>query len=619
MEEIILNRLQITGVLDETTPYCVVKEVLEAHNLSSNKIDEKNLSFSILQNEINKLNSYRPITLMGSLEDNIRYLATFVNPNCKTWTKRSLLKAYEHLINFPKENPAILINISYCQKDRDNIEGYNACMLYSLCKNYGIDTNWKMNCISMTHLLQKLSIDTTKLRMNLAPLLESLTRTQLVNIYGLLEKNITRKQILSLLPESSVSDNKTQEKKAMLHLDQDKLIQCHKNFTDINYLLISMNPKNHYEAIILSGLVYRLNISESKFPLQEYEELSNSKNIDIYVPIDNIFRKKFFHNKTWYNLSHHWCSELSFLYSEKELKQFCIQEGYDKEDFRSYDALTLLHMSRISLNIYLGKNVYDYEQDITPIDMDTLSEIPNFDCLTLGILNEPISLKTYSIKEISNVFVNYKNYVNPENQKEALSEKLIRKIQSFSSIELQKAINVVEKWKQYSNEYSDSLRKIYLENKNISTYLYKILESGMFMRGWKVISEKYPLNENSTKLVDSDMQFKLEENVFSSIREIQEWIESDKINESERKILKDLPLMKFSHEGDTKIFIVTPDPDDGTSMYNRLEIVLDGNKHKNMKSCIRLSSNILLYSVYFYLCALGLPEPFNIFELEHIT
>jgi hypothetical protein len=52
---------------------------------------------------------------------------------------------------------------------------------------------------------------------------------------------------------------------------------------------------------------------------------------------------------------------------------------------------------------------------------------------------------------------------------------------------------------------------------------------------------------------------------------------------------------------------------------DRLQIVLDGNKYKNMKSCIRLSSNILLHSVYFYICSLGLPEPYNIFELEHIT
>jgi hypothetical protein len=41
-------------------------------------------------------------------QDNIRYIATFVNPQCKTWTKRSLLKAYDHLLNFPRYSLSLL-------------------------------------------------------------------------------------------------------------------------------------------------------------------------------------------------------------------------------------------------------------------------------------------------------------------------------------------------------------------------------------------------------------------------------------------------------------------------------------------------------------------------------
>ena len=128
ISEITLNRLQITGNLNEKTPLCVVKEILEAHNLSTSRILQKDLTFEFLQQEIQKLNSYRPLILQGTPEDNLRYIATFVNPNCKTWTKNSLLKAFNHLINFPKENPNILSEIDFSQKDRDNIEGYNACM-----------------------------------------------------------------------------------------------------------------------------------------------------------------------------------------------------------------------------------------------------------------------------------------------------------------------------------------------------------------------------------------------------------------------------------------------------------------------------------------------------------
>jgi hypothetical protein len=622
--ETILNRLQITGNLDEKTPLCVVKEILEAHNLSSVRLQEKDIKFETLQQEIQKLNSYRPLVLQGSTEDNLRYISTFVNPNCKTWTKGSLLKAYTHLLSFPKENPSILSSIQYTQKDRDNIEGYNACMLYSICKNYSIDTNWKMTGNQMALLLQKLSFDSTKLRNGLIPLLESLTKSQLVNIYALLDQSSKKKGTIELLPENAFLNVKnSQEVKAMVYLDNDKLIKCFRNFNDTNYLLTSMTANNHFEAIVLAAMIYKLNIIESKFPLYEYEELSSVKSVDLYVPIDNNFRKKFLWNKSWYNIYHHWIPELTFLYSEKDMKNFCIQEGYDSEDFRNYDMMNLLHLSRISLNIYTGKNVYNFEQDLSPVNLDTLSEFINSECITIGILNDSNTLKTYTLSELANIFMNSKNYNTPENKKEVFSERVIQKIKTISSnsgnIELIKSISIVEKWKQYSNEFSESLRDIYSKNPSIFDFLTKTMEAAMYMRGWKVISEVYPLNEKETKLINSDLQFEIEKNVYSKILEIQNWFKEIDLNEIEMKVLKTLPLMKFSYEGDTKIFIMTPDPEDGTSILHRLEIVLGGDKHKNMKSCIRLTSNILLHSVYFYICSLGLQEPYNIFELEHIS
>lgn len=626
MEEIVLNRLDITGVLNEKTPYCVIQEIIKAHNISISKIDDKDIKFSQVQAEVTKLNSYRPTTLIGSLEKNLRYVATFVNPECKTWTQKSLLKAYNHMMNFPKENPEILKNISYGQKDRDNIDAFNACMLYALCKKYGIETNWKMSPEQMVNLIQKLTTDTNKLRTSLIPIIESLSKSQLINVYALLDQSPKKNIPLMNLPDKdsrSLTDPKSSA--PMVYIDNEKLVQYYKKFTDINYLILTIQPRNHFEAIVLSSMIYNINITESRFPLLEFEELNEVKNIDLYVPIDSIFRKKYLYNKSWYMISHHWCPELSFVYSKKDLLSFCSEEGYTADDFRNFDPNNLLHMSRISMNIYLGKNVYNIEQDYTPVHMHDLKEMNNTNCLTFGIVSEITSLKTFSIDEICDTLINYKNYVNPDNTKERLPEKVIKKLHHIANhlnnIELLKAISVVEKWKQYSNEFSESLRQIYKNNNNVITYLHKVMECGMYMRGWKVVSEsdKYPLSEEQTKLFNSDFQFKIEEKVFESINALKEYLDSDQLNEDEKSILKSLPLMKFSHEGETKIFVLTPDPEDGTSIMHRLEIVLDGNKYKNMKSCIRLSSNILLSSVYFYLCSLGLPEPFNIFEVENIT
>jgi hypothetical protein len=480
-----------------------------------------------------------------------------------------------------------------------------------------------------------LTIDTSKLLTSLIPIIESLNKTQLINIYSLLDQSSKKNIPLVNLPDKeSKSSSESKSSAPMVYIDNEKLIQYYKKFTDINYLILTIQPRNHFEAIVLTAMIYQVNITESRFPLLEFEELNEVKNLDMYVPVDSIFRKKYLYNKSWYMLNHHWCPELSFIYSKKDLLHFCGEEGYSAEDFRNFDPNNLLHMSRISTNIYLGKNVYNLEQEFTPVHMHTLAELVNNNCLTFGIVSEPASLNTFSIDEICDTLVNYKNYINPGNIKERFSEKVIKKLHyianQLNNIELLKAISVVEKWKQYSNEFSEALREMYKKNnKNVTDFLTKVLECAMYMRGWKVVKDEtenqdskipsYPLSEDQTKLLNSDLQFKIEEKVFEAINALKEYLESDQLDEEERKIFKTLPLMKFSHEGETKIFVLTPDPEDGTSILHRLEIVLDGNKYKNMKSCIRLSSNIILHSVYFYTCSLSLPEPFNIFELENIT
>jgi len=160
-----------------------------------------------------------------------------------------------------------LKTILYSQKDRDNITGFNSCMLYSLCKKYGIETHWKMKPEHMANLLQKLTIETVKLRTNLIPLIENLNKSQLINIYALLDQN-TKKNISLVLPDkdSKISVN-SNSNIPMVYLDNEKLIHYHKNFNDNNYLLLNLQPKNHFEAIVLAAMIYNVKITESRFPL----------------------------------------------------------------------------------------------------------------------------------------------------------------------------------------------------------------------------------------------------------------------------------------------------------------------------------------------------------------
>lgn len=602
-QRIVLNRLLITGKLNDTTPSCVVMEILQAHNISMVK-SINNLSEMITQ--ISNIERYRPNIVEGDMSNrNLSLIATFVNCKSSTWTKSSLLKAYDHLINFDRDE---IKNIVYGQKTYNDLNVYNACMLYSLCLKNGIKTDWTTTPEMMLFSIQQLSIKTSQLRGQLSSLIEKLNKVDLVNLMNQIQvKNLD-------LIDDEVIGIKNEVQQPLLEIDTQELKSVMDKYQNTKYLLKHVNPTSHNEAIILASLLYNLNLTESLVPLDEFREIRKVRNLNLYIPIDKTFKSRYVRNPEWYDLTLFWEPKLSFIYDDEGLKKLCLHEGFDQEDFRQYGYDSLLHISRISQNIFMGKNVYS-DEDMTPIMLHDISELNNYECITLGNI-ETKELITYSIDELANFFMETKDYKNPSKVKEMLEKRVTKKIKMYAykiqHTKMIQAINVVENWRKYSSEHSEKLRFIYLKNNSIVDILYKVLECGMYMRGWKVTSNSYPLKESNTLGVENAL-VKIESNVYESITQIFEKVET--YSDHEKRVLDDLPLLKISD----KSFIVTPDPDDGRSILERLKFVINGDKHKTMKSCIRLTSNIVLVSVYFYLLSLGLPEPFSVNDLDHIT
>ncbi len=632
MTECILNRIKITGKLNDKTPSCVINEIIRAHNICITKPIN---SIEDLLKDIKTIESYRCSTVREPFSSrDLRLLATYVNIDCNTWTKSSLIKAYEHLHNFRKIDNVNFgeINFSkmnfskiyYGQKSYENIDSYNACMLYSLCVHYKIQTEWNMKPETMVFLLKQLDLNFSDLKEQLILKIENLNKSNIINLMN----KVSELENLN----SNISPNKTFENivyvketpksklPPILNLETSDLLESLNKHKNSSYILQQINPKNHYDAIILAALIYNLNLTESTQPFQEYMRIKEVKSLSFYTPIDLSFKKRYLTNPEWYNLSLYWEPRLNFIYDDAAMKKLCLYEGFDHEDFRNYGFDSLLQISRISLNVFLGKNVYS-EEEYTAIDLIDFKDLHNSDCLTLGNIETKI-MNTYSFDELADFFIKNKNYINPVKETETLETRIIRKIGMYASRlghhKILEAIEVVDKWLSYSTEHTEKIRNLYIKNNNIVDIFYKIMECGMYMRGWKVTSQKYPLNESSTsyeKIENATQQ--IEMNVSESIRAIYEKIKE--YTEDEIKIINSLPLMKMTTNKDVISYIITPEPEDGASMIERLDIVLKGDKHKNMKSCIRLSSNILLVSVYYYLSSLGIVEPFNIREMAHIS
>lgn len=605
-----LNRIRITGKLNENTPSCVVLEVLQAHNISVvSKID----SLVDMLNQIKTIEQYRTTTLTHPLSDrDYRYVATFVNASSTTWTKTSLMEAYDHMVNFDKND---INQIIYGQKNHNNIRAYNACMLYSLCHFYKISTKWNMSPTQMETSLKQLSFSVSTLKDQLSGYIQKMNKEQLINLMNNVSIESVNETAIGL---NDVEDDIQTNKVPLLEINPIKLKSLHNKYKDTKYLLRKIIPKSHNDAIILGALVYNINLTHSKFPLDEYLQLKGCKKVDFYVPIDKEFQKKYLRNSLWFDLTVNWEPSLSFIYDDEGLRRLCLKEGYTSEDFRNYSPESLLQLSRISNNVFLGKNIFeDVEQ--TAISMIDLKDIESKNCVTIGNI-ETKTLYVYTFDELTQYFDMQKEYKNPVKEIEVFDKKIVNKLRILAeSYDHQRFLYVmesIEKWKEFSDENTNRLRKIYSINKNVSNFLYQVMNIGMYMRGWKVVCDEYPLREAQTKVVDGTLS-KIEVNFVTEVDKLYQLL--NKYNREEKECLESLPLIRVSINGNVQSFIITPEKDDGKNILDRLQIVSEGDKHKNSKSCIRVTSNILLITSYYYLRSLGLPEPFNINELDHIT
>ena len=101
-KEYILNRIKLTGKLSEKTPHYVVTEIIRAHNIC---IAKPINSIEELLRDIKLIESYRCVTIKEPFSQrDLRLLASYINIDCNSWTKSSLLSSYEHMHNFDKKN-----------------------------------------------------------------------------------------------------------------------------------------------------------------------------------------------------------------------------------------------------------------------------------------------------------------------------------------------------------------------------------------------------------------------------------------------------------------------------------------------------------------------------------
>lgn len=598
-----LSRLNIVGLLTEKTPNCVICQVassfgytvdLETTNLAYVDKIIKTINTSVVQ----MVNRTNPDPMEAGL------IRRFINVDTSVkWNLSSLKQAFEHLIMYYSGNtiPPPESDFIAGFKTPDNPTAYDPCILYAICQANRINTNFFTTFEQLSTAVRLLCISTTTIRSRIIGAIADLSREALISL------------------AMGIQTGETQS----FPSDEEITIACRGVFNPIT-LIQKLTPKNHAEAIAYGAIQYGINLSECNNPLLEYMECqqANLEERD-YTPLNPIFRRRFQVNPHWYNVRSTWSPKLSSIYTFGELRIMTANEGcrnlYQQPE-------QFLRENRIISTFYSGVHpcliTSPTNEIMTVIGRDNPFDYSHDFIISYGIVEEN-NFVVYTTEELTEYFKQSGILTDPQNPQEMLSTRAISKLKKICHSHpchdpLFDIIKEIEQ-KESIDPRGRLLQRMYSSHKeSIDRFLELILESALYMRGWKVAKEypekcgieEYPLSSEQT-IVPLDIYEQVTVNVTEAINNIEIFIEG--VDDEIKDLLINLSLIRRIISGNSFLFSPSTSSEIGFTLMDKIALC------KNGTACIRAASNYLLASNYYYNhIVLSNPKPFLIESVKDV-
>lgn len=631
MSEINLSRLLLTGSVSIHTPKIVLIEILRAHGIKY--IDDDLNNYTYLFNIIELLHETPIIKIKEPFEyDDLKYIRRFVN-NDVDWTKNKLINAFKFMIQFYDLDllSQIPVDFNYGIQSSSNIYTLNTSILYALCNKYNISLNFNSNLEYMVDMIRyhiRFNCSDNNVKYNLLQEIK-------YNIYNVLyhDKYDIFKLLdfySSLIPlnESKNSIKKISNTVQYKDIWNPKLFKIDDSYINI-IADINDEPKNNIEAIIFSSLKYKLDISKSINPLEEYKSLL----LIPYFPYDPEFRNILEISKlSPDNFNNPNLNQLfnpnfpKFLYSSETLNDLCILEGVQQIQIQSMDNYTILQETYDIETFFHGK--HKNINNKLSVYSDEISNIDFHDIICFGKRNS--TLYAYTYLELCNCFENYKQFRNPLClNNTSFPKKSINKLYIICSRQIylnesEKSYNIRTKLKYIIDsinlyhkindtqikDFINKYDKYDINNKNkIKSFFILLFELSMYMRGWNGL-DSYPIKNNNIEDIDFGKR-----DIF-----VTDMLQSIKFDYKDNifQLILDLPLIIYNKVD--KEFTINTCTEEGSSILDRINMIIIGeNEEDNLYSCMNISSNRIAVSCYYYMQLLKLDKLFNIQDLIFIS
>lgn len=630
-----LDRLYIINELDDNTPKCVLIDIADGNGFSG----ANNYSHSVLMENLKKPNLYISKIDGINLEEisgkdieffrpYVSIIARYVNPDKNIgWSFRTLIKALKNMLFF--DIGQITDKIGPITPENPN--SFNACMLYKLCKKYKI-TLRPSSSIEQMHLAILMVKD-------------------YLSGCLIIPRDMKPELYISIMMESG-SYKKLEKYNPLVDGSFETLKKFYDNMNTVEKLYPRIELRSHNEAIIIAAIEFHIDISSSTEPSKELAKLQEYKT---YIPVDPSLRQRYERNPKWFLLKKNYSPNLAMVFTNESLSGFVNSEGLEEDEIsaslppqsreRQEMLKNMLFQARISQTFYHGWHP-DASNYITPIEMDDMRE-PNYDTdstVSFGSV-EYSDLITFKTSELADFFKSKGAFVNPLKPGENFSSTSIRKLKiicraiktadrrkkclfytekqrlNFSS--LLNSIEKVESTMLKMSGDAEKFREMYegsTYKEEIRNVFTKLMDAGMYMRGWKV---SCPENVLPLQSIDTVTPIGKQDEVDSYANfGLVEFKDSlDKLSDNISSQIKRLPLVCTQYNIDEKKpdFRQSMSVDDGLTIWDRFLIVREGEKSRKTSACIRMTSNWFVSSAYYYMTAIGMQKNFDICNMSKIS
>lgn len=592
-----LNRLPLTGLLDDETPICVIKEVASAHGV---EFEEANMGRpAYVHRLINYVNQTpaRSINRHPTSVSDWQKAAQFVN-HSEAWPIIALRDAFDFLIGLIETSEITLApNWEPGLQTQVYPRRINCSVLYGICRRAQVRTWSTMTMDQMATIVRMVTAR---------------------------DQETFHLQLRLVIGESSRSDVVNTVVSPLLHLGEkvshDSLTSVYSLVSDPASVQSLIQPRTAAQAVALMALA-GIDISSAENPIREYRHYQRNK--AGYVPQDPELVAIYRLNPNLINLTKTFNPLFPpQYYSPHVLRNMVIAEGYDLsgDEVMRESHYNIMQLVYVTDTFYGGPQPNVTHQE-TPIFMEDISQSPPGSVFYYG--QRVSGVRPILVTELTHLFRSDQAFTNPFTEtRSVLSRRIVAKLKNLcrdglygTEVDRQRLtlIRAIEETEMFLLEMNDDTQQLMIKYRTgdeelkhqMERCFINFLNLSMYMRGWPGGSAPYPVahapvdNQNQVDLNVTEGIIAFERSCYA-------------MGDIGRLVMR-LPLMQYAN-GEFSVF-----NRDGRTVGERLEIVKSGVDTDNISSCIRISSNLFAVSAYRYMGLLGLPEPFSITQLRNIS